>query len=441
MNTQRFFRRTVPLSCAAFFLTAAAVLFAARYVKNGVILPAYFDQAEADNRRLFFINFYIPFTLCAVTMFCCFFSVNFYFRGFCLLLGFSAAAIACYVLDDILTVKLCLYSFFVVITASAFSPPKAAAVSLSAAILFTALQFHPVFLGAALGVLAFPSPALAEILILLLYLSILTAMAVSLRRIFTMYNESEAMVAHLNLVGAQMLLFNHRLQEYAKTQGEEAVRKDRFRFTSDLHDSCGYVFTNIIAISDAAMSQEHIDDEKVRETLNMIQKQARKGLKETREILHVIRELRAPSSRGIDAVYQMKNIFEEVTNIKVEIETGNMRYDYGPTVNLAVSRVIQESFTNSIRHGKATLIRIQFWEFSGYLSMVISDNGVGAEKIVKGIGLAGMEERLAEIGGSLEASSPGDGFRLKVEIPLLGEIPPGRAAPQTAAGVEDYQNA
>jgi signal transduction histidine kinase len=105
----------------------------------------------------------------------------------------------------------------------------------------------------------------------------------------------------------------------------------------------------------------------------------------------------------------------------VEIESGNMRRDYGPAVNAALTRIVQEAFTNSVRHGKAARIVIQFWEFPGNLTMIVSDNGIGSRHIVKGIGLAGMEERLAALGGALELSSPEDGgFRLKVDIPLTG---------------------
>jgi signal transduction histidine kinase len=224
-----------------------------------------------------------------------------------------------------------------------------------------------------------------------------------------------------------MLLFNHRLQEYIKNFGEEAIKKDRLRFTSDLHDSCGYVFTNIIAISDAAISCGPMEEEKLNETFHLIQSQAREGLKKTRETLHMIREIRDPASGGIDTVYQMKNIFEEVTGIKVEIEIGNMKRNYGPAVNSVIARTVQEAFTNSIRHGKASRIQIHFWEFPRSLAMTVTDNGGGARQVVMGIGLAGMEERLAELGGSLSVSSPEDGgFRLKIEIPLesaFGKIP------------------
>jgi signal transduction histidine kinase len=99
---------------------------------------------------------------------------------------------------------------------------------------------------------------------------------------------------------------------------------------------------------------------------------------------------------------------------------GNMKNDYGPAVNKVISRIIQESFTNSIRHGRASRIQIQFWEFPHEFTMTVTDNGIGADNIVKGIGLAGMEERLEPVGGALVVSSPQEGgFRLRITIPLV----------------------
>ena len=168
------------------------------------------------------------------------------------------------------------------------------------------------------------------------------------------------------------------------------------------------------------MSYSQMDAGKIRETFMLIRNQAQQGLKRTRDTLHMIREVEDPVSGSIDTVFEMKTIFQEVTGIHVDIESGNMRHDYGPTVNMVITRIVQEAFTNSIRHGQASQILIQFWEFPDSLSMMVTDNGIGAKHIVKGIGLAGMEERLAAVGGTLEAFSPEDGgFRLKVIIPLM----------------------
>jgi signal transduction histidine kinase len=155
------------------------------------------------------------------------------------------------------------------------------------------------------------------------------------------------------------------------------------------------------------------------EIFHQIRNLASRGLNDTRETLHLIRKIQEPYHKSVETVYQLKKIFEEVAGIMVTVEWGNMKSDYGPAINKVLFRIIQEAFTNSIRHGKASRILIHFWEFPREFTMTVTDNGIGAENIVKGIGLAGMEERLEPVGGTLAVSSPPEGgFRLRISIPL-----------------------
>jgi signal transduction histidine kinase len=234
------------------------------------------------------------------------------------------------------------------------------------------------------------------------------------------YIYSQQTIEHLNFVSTKLLLFNHRLQELAKQRGEEAVKQDRLRFTRDLHDSCGYAFSNIILVTDAAVSRGEMGTAHSQEIFHQIRNLASRGLNDTRETLHLIRKIQEPYHESIEAIYQLKKIFEEVTGIAVTVEWGNMKRDYGPAINRVLTRIVQEAFTNSIRHGKASRILIHFWEFSREFTMTVTDNGIGAVNIVKGIGLAGMEERLESAGGTLAVSSPPEGgFRLRIAIPLV----------------------
>ncbi|MDR1148320.1 MAG: histidine kinase [Spirochaetaceae bacterium] len=256
-------------------------------------------------------------------------------------------------------------------------------------------------------------------MIVLLLASTLLAV---LRFFMDQYKYKQETIDHLNFVGAKLLLFNHRLQELAKQRGEDAVKEDRLRFTRDLHDSCGYAFSNIILVSDAAVSQGEMETAHSQEVFHQIRNLAFRGLNDTRETLHLIRKIQEPYHESIETIYQLKKIFEEVAGIAVAVEWGNMKPDYGPAINKVISRIIQEAFTNSIRHGKASRILIQFWEFPREFSMTVTDNGIGAVNIVKGIGLAGMEERLESVGGTLALSSPLEGgFRLRIVIPLASK--------------------
>jgi signal transduction histidine kinase len=418
MDIRRLFGKTLPALIAALFLGHALFFFSVKYVLKGEILPPFFDSVQSVNRFFFFFNFYVSFALCGLGLFGCLSMKFSLFRVFSLTTALTQAIIASYVLSDVFTISLEMFSACVIITGIAFEWPKNIGGVVLALVLFGVALLHPAFLGPALSGTHFYTPSVGEFLTLLLYLVAIGLGILSVSFLSDKYRDAEATIKHLNLVCTQILLFNHRLQEYARNFGEESVKKDRLRFTSDLHDNCGYVFTNIIAISDASISWPVIEEEKTRNTFHLIRTQARDGLQRTREILGFIRDLRV-SPDGVETLFTMKKILEDVTGIVVSIETGNMRFDYGNALNMAITRTVQEAFTNAMRHGKASHILIQFWEFPNYLSMTVSDNGIGARNIVKGIGLAGMEERIAALNGSLEIASPEEGgFRITARVPL-----------------------
>jgi len=431
MNTRDFFCKTLPALMAAVFLITACMVFSLKYAVPDAILPHIFESDESVNRILFCLNFYIPFGISALCLYGCFFLHGFFVRGFCLIAGMSSAVIASYALNDLFTIYLCMYSANVLMSACAFAPPRNYGITAFALLFFTVFLFSPALLGPVTGGMRFSTPNV-DFIALECWLIVLGGSLLSIRYLADKIINSEATISHLNAVSTKLLLFNHRLQEYVRNSGEEAVKKDRLRFTSDLHDSSGYVFTNIIAVSDAAVSFSRMEPEKIRDTFQLIRNQAQQGLNRTRETLHMIRKLEDPASGSIDTLFEMKKIFQEVTGIHVDIESGNMKHDYGPTVNAVLTRIVQEAFTNSIRHGQASRIQIQFWEFPESLTVTVSDNGVGAQQVVKGIGLAGMEERLTTVGGTLEAFSPEDGgFRLKVNIPLMKTFQPSGVSEQS----------
>ena len=65
-------------------------------------------------------------------------------------------------------------------------------------------------------------------------------------------------------------------------------------------------------------------------------------------------------------------------------------------------------------------VTINLWEKDNYLIMTVQDDGIGTKEIIKGIGLSGMEERIAKTYGTLEISTPLEGgFKVKIKIPLI----------------------
>lgn len=96
------------------------------------------------------------------------------------------------------------------------------------------------------------------------------------------------------------------------------------------------------------------------------------------------------------------------------------------SINITIYRIVQESLTNVAKYAHADSVLIQLRQVSqtddvDCLLLTIEDNGKGInlDKPTKGLGLAGMHERILLIGGEfILESSPGRGFHIKVQIPL-----------------------
>lgn len=91
-------------------------------------------------------------------------------------------------------------------------------------------------------------------------------------------------------------------------------------------------------------------------------------------------------------------------------------------IAMGVFRIIQEAFTNINRHSQATEVGVEITGSPSRWRIIISDNGVGFAKSLRGeiktLGLIGMRERASMIGGTIRIDSqPGRGTELHLEFP------------------------
>jgi signal transduction histidine kinase len=90
-----------------------------------------------------------------------------------------------------------------------------------------------------------------------------------------------------------------------------------------------------------------------------------------------------------------------------------------------VYRVIQEALTNCARHANASSIRIAMGTDERYLHVQVADNGVGLDLsgVHRGFGLRGIEERVRELGGTVDiARQPGGGTVLTIDLPAPASV-------------------
>lgn len=413
-------KKIFPLSFIAVCLLTAFVNFIRTY---GLSPNRATEAAPKSNMYFpqitFFIDFYVFFAIFALALVCIFFTRAFYLRLLSFILGTGAAILLAYTTSDLFTIKFFIFSVWIFCLMLSVSWKLNFILSFLSAVVFSICQYHPSIFGKVdvVGEILKPSREDSMTFFVCLFLSI--AVSGIYRYTTEHWLSSEERGEHINMIMTQISTLNSKLQRYARSSGKEAVEQERLRITRDLHDSCGYVFVNISAMMDAAMSKPEISRQEADELFMQVRNLATNGLQETRKTLHAIRDLQEPEESNISSIRQIRDIFKQVTGINVTIESGNMRENYGPTINSIITRTLQEGLTNAVRHGHAKNVYVAFWEENDTLLMKIQDDGIGSSKIVKGIGLAGMEERLAEQGGSLNASVPkAGGFILEIKIPL-----------------------
>ena len=239
--------------------------------------------------------------------------------------------------------------------------------------------------------------------------------------------ELTARVRSLDSTIGRLARANREFQAYAGTVKTESAAEERSRITRELHDTVGYALTNVIVMMDAAKARAREEPESSLDSLlDDVRAQSELALNDTRQILHLLRSVEQFERTGIDAIFQLTRAFEEAMGLSVELHAGNLPPSLGPRIDSVLFRLVQEGLTNAFRHGNASRVRITMWRASEEIRVSVWDNGNGLpadEDVQDGIGMSGMRERFADLGGEIRARNVPGGFQLSGTIPYaMGDI-------------------
>lgn len=411
-------RRTTPFERALYGY--AGFLLALGLVE--FLLTYGFNSGESTRPFEFYRTFFVFFAFYCLCIFLLIQARNLLAILLLIFLSLTALWVIGYSLNDFLTIRLSLFLAFQTVLLACCSFPLSLILCPILSTTGVSLLQLPRLLGENELNLALRSTEIPE---LWAFFSISLGVAflqVVLTQYRQLYLKAQEQITILNTTITKLTVFSQSLQSYARTAEIEAAKKERFRISREIHDISGYMFTNIIAMMDAIVSTGCRNSEETSEMCSAARSQAQEGLTETRKALHLLRTNEQDRETGIKAIYKIKKIFEGTTGVTVDIEAGNLPASFGDEIDLVLYRVVQEGLTNALRHGHATQVRMLFWIIRDQVQVIILDNGSGAKKIVKGIGLAGMEERISKLGGTVHAeNAPEGGFQLTVTIPLQKE--------------------
>ena len=142
-------------------------------------------------------------------------------------------------------------------------------------------------------------------------------------------------------------------------------------------------------------------------------------LAQTRERNRLAREIHDTLEQRdlLSAVHKMISQMSAASKAKIILDNSAGRLALGEDEEEVIYRIIQESITNSIRHGKADTVGIRMTREYNIVTITVRDNGIGATSIEPGFGLTHMKERLEMLGGKIEVDGS-DGFCVVAEIPI-----------------------
>jgi signal transduction histidine kinase len=205
----------------------------------------------------------------------------------------------------------------------------------------------------------------------------------------------------------------------------DAEEETRRRLSRELHDEIGQTLALLqIEVSNA---QRMVPPQaaSARETLGRAQEMARR----TATTLHDLSVLLRPpmlDDLGLTPALQFQlEDFLRRSGIECDFVEDGVAGQLPDAVKTCVYRVVQEALHNCEKHSGASRVRVAVRQVAGCLTVEVEDNGRGftTERANAGLGLLGIRERVASVGGTLTVdSSAGQGVRLALRIPLASSV-------------------
>jgi signal transduction histidine kinase len=231
---------------------------------------------------------------------------------------------------------------------------------------------------------------------------------------------------------AENKLLSHNLERQSVARGEllnrliTAQEDERKRIARELHDNLGQLLVGLALRLEAI---ERLADSNPRQAAEQLNEAQTLVTYATNRMYDLILDLRPSALDDLGLVAALRSHAQRCVNgtgLIVEFDTSKLNGRLPPEIETTLYRIFQEALSNVIRHANATHVSFTLARRDHRLIGRIRDDGRGFvpanvkanPSTHRGLGLLGMQERVAQCGGRLEVTSrPGQGTEVTIYIP------------------------
>ncbi|SEG98767.1 Signal transduction histidine kinase [Saccharopolyspora kobensis] len=220
-------------------------------------------------------------------------------------------------------------------------------------------------------------------------------------------------------IGSVLRVQREAAERNRAEQLRQRVDDERLRIAQEVHDVVGHGLAAIKMQADVALHVLAKKPEQAEVALEAISRTSSDALDELRATLAVVRrsDVRTPGLARLDDLLQRMR----EAGLAVELSTAGQPRQLPPVVDLTGYRILQESLTNVLRHtsDKRAEVSVEYAEDAVVLTITNPLSGPGGGG--GGLGLPGMRQRVASLGGEFTAGPTADRrFTVHARLPTGG---------------------
>ncbi|TQR21374.1 sensor histidine kinase [Psychrobacillus vulpis] len=207
----------------------------------------------------------------------------------------------------------------------------------------------------------------------------------------------------------------------------EAQEEERKRLSREIHDGPAQMLANVLLRTDLInlTYQQRGGDEAMKEIIEL-KEMVRNALSEVRRIIYDLRPMALDDLGLVPTLRKYISTIQEYNpSCSINFQTYGEEQRLQPNFEVAIFRLVQESLTNGLKHGKFDEAWVKIEWMKQRMNIIVKDNGIGFDPNVvkeKSFGLIGMRERVELLEGTMKiVSSPGTGATILFSIPINNE--------------------